>query len=77
MEKLVGSGPFMKFTSARTFTLLPCVWATDEEIYSSIIERYDRNMILRDFCVLILMIVVLDSRFDDGFEDEKIHGKEY
>jgi len=50
-----------------------CMWTTNEKVYSSIIERYNRDMIFRDFCLLILMIVVLDSRFDDGFEDEKIH----
>lgn len=49
------------------------MWATDEEIDSFRVQIGDRDIILRDLCSLVLVVIVLYRGFDDGFEDEEIH----
>lgn len=53
--------------------LLVRMWTTNEEIHSFCIQISNRDIILRNFCCWILVIIVLNRGFDDGFEYEEIH----
>lgn len=46
---------------------------TDEEFDTFLRHAHDRDIILSYLRHLILVVVVLDSGFDDGFEYEEIH----
>lgn len=46
---------------------------TNKEIDSFRVQIGDRDIILRDLCGLVLVVVVLYRGFDDGFKDEEIH----
>ncbi len=49
------------------------VRTTYEEFDTFLRHTYDRDIIFSDLCHLILVIVVLYSWFDDGFEYEEVH----
>lgn len=54
--------------------LLIGVRITDEEIDTLGSHVNDRDVIFSDFGRRVSRIIILESRVDDGFEDEIIHG---